>query len=280
MVVLLLAPMVALLAAATMAMVVAIEDPVAPPRVTRFALRYGLSLDADSTSAVLRYLGTTRRWRLVGLVVGLAYGVGAGISDHSLSVDLATGFLGWFGGALVAEWRVALASPGARRTATLSPRRLQQYVGRVALAVPVAALVVTAGVGVVALVTGQTSARRVAAAGFLGVAVVVAAAAVVALRHVVRRAQPGSLDPAVIAADDAIRGRSLHVLCGSATCFLLGIAGALVTLSSLGHPAATVLSLSTLVGGLLVGWLVATEVRPWSRPEPCVARSGLEVVAS
>lgn len=78
---------------------------------------------------VLSYLATTRRWRgsgllLVALAV-VAYEVG--FDPAHVNFEFAWLFVGWFGGAVITEWRVAAPEAGARRIASLHRRALGDY---------------------------------------------------------------------------------------------------------------------------------------------------------
>jgi hypothetical protein len=103
---------------------------------------------------------------------------------------------------------------------------------------------------------------------WLVVALAVAGAVRAIQRTVLRRAQPHSA-PDVLAADDAIRSRSLHVLAGGGSALVL-----LVVLGQLGavHPLAgaaqqAVVGIQTLGTFLVagIGWTVATAAWPPNR---------------
>jgi hypothetical protein len=247
------------------------RGPVSRQRVDRFARRQQLTVTVDNGNQVIRYLATTRRWRVAGLVGGIAASQIGAPEGTIVNFNFVTIFAGWFLGALVAEVRVEHLAHGRVRAASLRPRRPEQYVARFAWAlVPAAA--------VVAVATGAAT----AAAGALGWAepnwtwagvwllvALTVAATVRAFQHVVlRRPQPLAA-PDVIAADDAIRSRALHVLSGGGAALVL-----FLTLSLLANLRPTAVGAQQVVGALifvsvfaiaLLGWLVATSMWPPGR---------------
>lgn len=187
-------------------------------RLERFAARQSLPITPGNGLAVIRYLATTRRWRGGGLLVTVAGGVTEAIVTHrQLPIGTAALFLGWFVGAVIAEWRVSVVTGhGHRRAASLVPRRAGGYVA--------AHVRLPVFISLVVLLAGQFAALA-ARPGYrmgvlLGAGVVAAAVIAAVARHVLLRAQPAA-DLDVLAADESIRSRSLHVLAGSA----LAIAG-------------------------------------------------------
>ncbi len=251
-------------------------------RLERFALRQALPITAGNGMQVIRYLATTRRWRgsslLVAVLVEVAY---QATLDKGYAVHVTGGaiFAGWFVGAVIAEWRIAAVPVGERRVASLDRRRLSDYVAQPALAAAVVvwAAVVTADL----LVAADVLPRRPSAHGvpWLEIALTLAsgAAIVVAGRRVLARPQP--LAPAdVLAADDALRSRSLYVLTGSALA-LGGYLGAqIVNASGFSTPGAgyQLEQWLELVGALVLpiaGYLIARSPRrrPVRRPAVSVA---------
>jgi hypothetical protein len=259
---------ITVLGATFVGLALVIEAPVAPARVQVFARQYGLRLTTANASAVMRYLGTTRRWRVFGAVAGLALGAGAGLSRHSVELSFGYGFMGWFAGAVVAEWRVGLAPAGTRRSAALSPRRQRDYARpHVALTPALSGLAVVA-LAVLDLVVDDSLARREAVMVLLAAAAAVAAVGVVVQRHVLSRPRPADLDPSVLHADDVIRRTSLHVVAGSVTALLWGFGAGLVLLSPVGHPGVTQVGLVVAAAGAVLGWLVAASEPRSTRREP------------
>jgi hypothetical protein len=247
-------------------------------RVERFALRQSLSITADNGPMVLRYLATTRRWRGWGLLVSiLASLLWSGITGSGVRLTVTALFAGWFVGAIAAEWRVgvdARRADGPRAAASLTPRRLSSYLSvylRSLLIVSVAAVLI-AEVAVEVATTGRRLLLLVPPAG---TAVLLVVTTVVARRVLAR---PQRLrDPGLVAADDALRSRSLRVLTGSAIAASGYLASASVLIAS--HDASTssqgLFRLGEIFGGLvlpIVGVLVAMA--------PSGARSGPSAVLS
>ncbi len=205
---------------------VAIQGRTSRARVQRFADRQLLRITEVNGGQVIRYLATTRRWRAAGVLAGLLV---AQATEPLRWGRIDTGdewvmiFAGWFIGALVAEARVAHLAHGRVRAASLQPRRPQQYVTAATWAlVPAAAVValaVAALTGLVGLLGWGEPGTRWATIG-LGAALAVAAAVRLGQHVVARRAQPLAA-PDLIAADDAIRSRSLHVLSGAGAALVL-----------------------------------------------------------
>lgn len=246
------------------AAILAVEHPVPLRRVQRFAVRQRISLTGDNVGAVMRYLGTTTRWRMVGALAGLFYGAAAGLHAGTSELNAADVFFGWFAGAVVAEWRVGQAAQGAARSASLQPRRLDTYLGRTSIFAPPLVVVVLCGVTVCDLTSRQTGQRRLAAALVLAVGLLVLVGISVVRRQVFTRSQPADADASVIAADDALRGQSLRVLSGSATALLCGLVAVEVELSAIAHPAVTQLAVTIIAVGVVLGCLMAA-VGPRSR---------------
>ena len=195
-------------------------------RLERFAIRQRLPITAENGNQVIRYLATTRRWRVAGFAAGL---VASRLTFAQPTGEIATGadftviFVGWVLGALIAEVRAEHLEHGRIRAASLQPRRPERYVRRVAwLVVPgAAALAVATGAFTgVAGVLGWAEPNWSWAGVWLGVALAVAVTVRTIQRAVLRRAQPLAASD-VIAADDAIRSRALHVLSGGGAALVL-----------------------------------------------------------
>ena len=189
--------------------------PVSRQRVAKFARRQELLVTADNGNAVIAYLATTRRWRATGLTAGFVTSV-AWSFGNGFSINVVQLIAGWFAGALIAEWRISRLPVGARRAASLEPRLLASYVSRTARAVPLA----FAGVSVVLVAVCATvrasghSLSMIKAGTFCALALGLVAVGRVVQTRIVDRPQPlAALD--VLAADDAIRSRSLRVLIGA-----------------------------------------------------------------
>lgn len=191
--------------------------PVSRRRVERFARRQSLRITEGNGGLVIGYLATTRRWRAAGLIASVAtVAVYSWWQDRAVQLSFLSIFAGWFVGAVIAEWRISTAASGSRRVASLVPRRAADYLPAYARWLPVVFWAVAFGTGVSAAGYLLAHGRAVPAAlfGWLAVMVGVGVAIVQVQRHVLRRPQPLA-DADVLAADDAIRSRTLHVLSGS-----------------------------------------------------------------
>ncbi|HZC70061.1 MAG TPA: hypothetical protein VE442_05170 [Jatrophihabitans sp.] len=185
-------------------------------RIERFARRQRLVITPGNAPFVIGYLATTRRWRGVGLVAAVvAVAEYWQLTSNWLRFDVVAAFVGWFIGATVADWRIGTSrTDTAKRRATLVPRQLTRYVptsGRVVAGLAVTLLLVVTVLAAINAVDGSRRGRLVAQ---LAVCVLIAAAVLAAGRRVLRRPQPSG-PPDLVAADEAVRGRSLCVLTGS-----------------------------------------------------------------
>jgi hypothetical protein len=232
-------------------------------RVRTFARRQRLVVTVDNGAQVIRYLAHTRRWRSAGVAAATWCWMLVQVTGDHLDVSVTVLLGGWFVGALVAEARLAPAPGGARRTASLSPRRPGRYVGRLTWALPQAALVTAvAAVAGAAVLAGRYGwSYTLVCPPLVGVGA--ALAALLVRGRVLTRAQPPLPDDQ-LAADEAIRSRSLHVLCGTAPALVLlcvSWAAARAATAAAGRPPggalAAVSALATLAA-LGIGWNVAT----------------------
>lgn len=178
------------------------HGPMTRSRVLAFARHHRLAVTPDNGNAIIRYLAVTRRWRSAGLGVAASIGLAWAFLSGA-SVTLLAIFAGWFAGALVAELHLAIMSHGTKRSASLRPRRPEDYVSPLVWWLPV--LLAAVGVPVMVVAGGSTS--------WLAAALLVLAIVVFVRRRVLLRAQPAA-EPDVVAADDAVRSRSMHVLSG------------------------------------------------------------------
>ena len=236
-------------------------EPVSRTRVERFARREQLTITPGNGDHVIRYLATTRRWRVVGLGGGIAASI-LHYLPNEVRFDTSIVFAGWFAGALVAEVRVDHLRHGARRAALVRARRATDYVGRATWALgPVSAVVavLAAGAALAGAATGRAAPDGSAVAWLL-ISVGIAVAVRLVQRRVLRRPQP--LAPHdVIAADDAIRSRALHVLsAGGAALVLLCVSAQVAAAHPIGVSAVDLSALRGAFGVLVgvVGWLWAT----------------------
>src|SRR6266508_819686 len=250
------------------------SGPVSRERLERFARRQRLDVTAANGDQIIRYLATTRRWRAAGFAAGYALsGTASLVVDQVGNLGFVVLFTGWFTGALIAEIRVAHLAHGTRRVASLQPRRPAFYLSRTAWAlVPTAAGLAV----VVAAATVLASASRRAdpdwwAAVWLFVALATAGTIRAIQRFVLRRPQPLAA-PDVLAADDAIRARSLHVLAGGgAALVLLCVMAQLDATHPLGTRAIQTWRGIGLVLIAILGWKVATTPWPTRRADPAAA---------
>ncbi|KAB7744454.1 hypothetical protein GA707_07450 [Nostocoides sp. F2B08] len=234
------------------------RSPLRRRTMDRFARRQHVEIVDANAAHVVSAMLITHRWRRAGLVLGVLGGLVWSLQYGSLTLHFFTGFLGWFVGAVIAEWRISgLDQPGTRRVATLQPRSLSRYVTPVVLIA--AALVV-----VVLVLTGIVAAVRAGVTwswgGWMAYAFAVTAVLTLTARAIVARPS-GFADAAVREADDALRCHGLTVLVGS------GIAAAYPPIAGLAlhashpkgvptstDPAWTLLVMAALI---LAGWWVA-----------------------
>lgn len=184
-------------------------------RVAKLARRQSLPITMANGPIVIGYLATTRRWRGTGMLLSVAGGlVHARLTDSGSDVRVAALFAGWFVGAVIAEWRVSVHTSGVgRRRASLVPRRLSDYLpGHVRFSV-LTAFALLLAVELVGLLSN--SGWQPELTGWLVLTLVTAAVIVAVGRHILSRPQPVAAAD-VLAADEAIRSRSLHVLAGAA----------------------------------------------------------------
>lgn len=205
------------LLAAFVATLVPWRRGVAFATVNRFARRQRLHITVQNGGHVMRVLAVTFRWRRVGLVLGFCASIAASIPAGRVTIAFVALFLGWFAGAVVAEWRVsALPVEGTRRAASLGRRSLAQYVtrpNRVLLLVAAALLGLSSLVALWRHLADGTGLGRWS--WTLGLTVLGAGLLALTLRRVVDRPQSAG-EQSLLEADDALRGHSLTVLTGCA----------------------------------------------------------------
>jgi hypothetical protein len=251
--------------------------PVSRARLERFARRQRLVVTATNGNLLIAYLARVRRWRSAGLITGVVLTLVWSIQHDGVTLNALSMFAGWFAGALVAEVSQARVPSGPRRVAALQPRLPHAYVSRFSWAlVPVTAglsVAIAAGTAIEAG-RGRMSPDWTAWV-WLGLALVVAVLVRLTQRHVLNRSQ--ALDePDVLAADDAIRSRSLHVLCGGGAALILYCcSGQLAALQlSFGQPFYEPVLAAQGLGLFLIpalGWNVATSAWRVRREHPLAA---------
>lgn len=229
------------------------------PQLERFARRQHWIPTTNGIPLVAASLAVVRRWRRAGLAAGVIAGIGYGLSQGALTLSITAMFLGWFAGALVAEWRIADAVRSvlpqqARRSSTLTSRGLGTYVGLLAraLAVGVLVAVVVAAVWSLAAALRQDAMVRWTSwtvVTALGLAVLGAT-----IRKVVDR-PAGYADRDLRDADDAVRCQSLTVIAG---CAVAAAAYPLTAYLDIAELISPTTDLVITVVAMVVGWWIAT----------------------
>jgi hypothetical protein len=253
------------------------RGPLRRGTVERFSRRQRLELTDGNAPHVVVALLVTHRWRRAGLVVGLGVGLLWSMRNGALTLHLIAGLLGWFVGAVVAEWRIGRLTPaGNRRIAGLAPRGISRY-----LTAEVRAIIALVGAGLVVLLV--VSAVRGGVRGewwaWLGYVLALGSGLGLTARAVVARPS-GFVDGGVRAADDALRCHGLTVLAGSAVAAaypaLVGLA--LLAVYPAGrHPTTDPpWALAVVVVCLLTGYLVAV----WSPSTRAAREPGSAEVSS
>jgi hypothetical protein len=242
--------------------------PVSRGQLLRFARRQELVITPTNGELVIRYLAHTRRWRAAGVVAGIAVAAAANLSVGWWFVTAL--FVGWFIGAIIAEARLAAGPPGARRVASLQPRTFHRYVDRFSWYLLPVALLFAVAVAIVAI----PEARAVRQITLLVLAIGITAIVMVTRSRIVARAQPYERAE-LIAADDAIRSRALHVVSGGGAALVLMCVGAQLhfyAMSASSYPVAEGLAAVATYGGALIGWMIGTaRFRAPARPRLTLA---------
>jgi len=208
--------------------------------VTQFAATHDLALTPANGRYVVGYLVRNLRWRRWGGFAGLALAVvlsntfthttttttsvgqGATVTsthtNHSVSGFLLIG-IGYFGGALIAEWRSGATITGPRRAASLQVRDARDYLDptfrRTMYSLLAAGtILVTAAVAWPRYRPSASLAQRIA---LLALLVLVVAITQVATQWVARRPQP--LDDELLTAREAVRTSCVNLLGGIGVAF-------------------------------------------------------------
>jgi hypothetical protein len=231
-------------------------------RVERFARRQQLRVTPTNGVVAIRYLATTRRWRSSGLLIGGSTVALWSLRHGSLRINFLALFVGWFVGAVIAEWRVSTAATGTRRAASLTARRRSDYLGWAARWLPAIMVGATGlfAVGVLGYAAVRHASGSALSGAVLWTVLLAATVGVVAVvqRHILTRPQPVT-EADLRAADDAVRGRSLHVLAGSTVAIAGYLTAALASVAGEVHQAAANSRgpASGLVTVAVLGYLVA-----------------------
>jgi hypothetical protein len=193
------------------------RSPVSRGNLETFARRQDLTVTAANGPLILRSLALTRSWRTFGLWTGIVCGFLWAMRDAQVTLNFTTAFLGWFVGAVFAEWRIAGLPPNDdRRTASLERRTVSGYLSVQSRVVLALALVLLAGsfVAVVVMAGTTDGAATTEALLWAGAAALGLVLVGLTLRRVATRRQPPAA-PELVAADDALRARAAAVLAGS-----------------------------------------------------------------
>jgi hypothetical protein len=205
-----------------------------------WARAHAVELTPENRPVVARYLRTGRMLRTWGVVAGLLLPsvidlalngrvqlLGFGLDGRSAPYAGPFGaFVGYLVGALCAEASIARRAGTARRSASVVPRELAQYMPRGLLyaqrGLGVAVLLGAAALGAVPFErsAGAVEPAWLTLLTYGGVFAALAAGLEALERWVVRRPQPFT-SPSLVAADDAIRAQSVHSLAGSGLALLL-----------------------------------------------------------
>ena len=205
-----------------------------PREVTSWAAAYGVRLTPVNRAFVTYYVRMSITLRVIGGVTGIVLGH---LFDAAFGVATSTdlGFWawvisGWVAGACWAERQLPRPA-GGEAAASLTPRRLGDYVPRMLRVGPVAA----GGIAVAVAAAGMTAPASHDAQGYsvptdrglIAVALVTIAltgSVVLLLRGIVARRQPVA-HPDIVTADDAVRASTLHHVSAGGTAALLAVGG-------------------------------------------------------
>lgn len=213
----------------------AVDDP---DRRTHWAGAHGVAVTPTNRALVAWWVQLSGTLRVIGAVSGMVLGT---LFDRAFAVSTSTGIgfwvwivLGWVAGGTWAWEVVTRSSDRPAGAASLVPRRPADYVPGPIRWAPVAAAALTVAIAASGRWLGPIEdpqgfpvagpvARWLLAIG----AVVLAVAATAMVSRVVARGQAAA-DPDVLAADDAIRATTIHLISGGATAaiLLLGVQAA------------------------------------------------------
>jgi hypothetical protein len=265
------------------------------PESIGWANRHGLVLTTTSEPFVATYLTSGRRLRRVcgfgGLVVAMSVTAATGIDLHV--PGLVWILAGYLVGCFWAEVALTRLPSGSRRTASLVPRRVRDHLPRRMVIAQVVFPIVSAllAVAATALVrdhrlaaqpvftTGSFDVRTTAAvlrAGVVGSAVLSVATMTgvwLLQRHLIGRPRPVVADD-LLAADDAMRISSTHLLSGTGLCIVsLLVATQLTCIGLAAHGRWSALAAIGTLAALLAAWYVFAvwRNRAWQVPAPGAA---------
>jgi uncharacterized membrane protein len=207
-------------------------------KLVQWAQARGLEVTPENRPVVARYLRRARVLRVCGALVGVLLPTLVELVWHGELVILGfhrdgsaapyagpmEAYIGYLLGALAAEASFARPRDPVRRSASLAPRELGDYLPRrLLLAQRALGVAVVLGIVVTGLVPYSSAAADPAWSALAGGAAffgVFAVALELVERWVVRRPQPYT-SASLVAADDAIRAQSLHTLAGAGLALLL-----------------------------------------------------------
>ncbi|MFC4334942.1 hypothetical protein [Salininema proteolyticum] len=231
-----------------------LNGPVERRRVEKFAERQDLVITPENGGLVIGYLARIRRWRAIGLAVGVWAAITGGfLSTDGYEAPVVVGaFAGWLCGAVGAELVASHSPAGARRRAELDRRGITDYI-------PAHHIAYTGIVGCFAVATYFLSTTWTLgsglpfAEGFL-LPVLGLVLWATALHRILRRPSLAETSDQV-AADHAVRGYSLKVI-NSLTFALMCL-----------EWSANVDVGFIMLAGLLGAWLMFKHGRTVSQPE-------------
>jgi hypothetical protein len=193
--------------------------PVDRPEVELFARSANLTVSVENGVRIIDAIARTRFWRVIGataaVVLAVLFLIWNTFRTQKLDINLwllLVFLAGYYVGSVVAEYRTAHQEYGeVPRVASLRPRQLSDYIGSWAKSWP-RALAVS---GLAAALVAVIAANRLGWGAVAGVgAALIAVTTAVVGRHIVER--PSTVESAeLMAADSAIRSRSLHALFGA-----------------------------------------------------------------
>lgn len=250
---------------------IAAPRPLTRERVEKFAERQRLLMTSVNGPLIVAALATTHRWRRFGLAAGLILALLWAMREGEFRIDFLAMFLGWFVGAIVAEWRINSPAQTGRRRADLRPRTpatfLTPYAMRCLWVVSAALVATGIAAGVGSIGTPVTRPDWLVTT-FMTLVVAVALWAV--SRRVVDRPRPS--DPDFAVADAALRRNSFAIIAGSAVALSAWPITAYIMAITLQWGRPEVGALISFVGWfflMVTGWAVGQQ--PSDRPAEAAA---------
>jgi len=204
----------------------------------RWGKSHGIAITPENEATIRRYVLRGRRIRSIGALAGyVTYVVVIAIWSPRLPFGwLTCTFAGYLLGAAAAEVWAARPERGAVRSASLTPRRLTDYVPRTAVVlmrgVPIATLVLSVCYPIIPtrpelaqdahlFGAGIERPELLPVIGWTLASVVLWALVELTARRIVSKPQPAE-SVALISIDDAIRSTALHGMIGAGLALMLG----------------------------------------------------------